>query len=48
MTAIAYKRPFAKRKGCISERQQPAKSGHSRQILEDLFRKSIRGELAAT
>jgi len=29
MTAIAYKRPFAEPKGCISERQQPAKSGRS-------------------
>ncbi len=29
-TALAYKRPFAEPKGCISERQQPAISGRSR------------------
>ncbi len=29
MTAFAYKRPFAEPKGCISERQQPAKTGVS-------------------
>ena len=29
MSASAYKRPFAEPKGCISERQQPANSGHS-------------------
>ncbi len=29
MTASAYKRPFAEPKGCIGERQQPAKSGRS-------------------
>ncbi len=30
MTASAYKRPFAEPKGCISERQQPAKSCRSK------------------
>ena len=34
MTAFAYKRPVAEPKGCISERQQPAKGG---QILEIKF-----------
>ncbi len=39
MAAIAYKRPFAEPKGCISERQQPAISRHSdKRVFWELLR----------